>query len=132
MCPILQLNEIEELLGPKPREIAWDSKVARVSEEVLVDVELGIERVRLRDDPQPRAYPGTVLDRIHSQHAQGAARWGRDAADHPHRGRFPGAVRAEEAEGLTALDIEVDPIDRDEVREALGQATGMDKRVCTG
>ena len=50
--------------------------------------------------------------------------------DHPHRRCFPGTVRAEEAERLTALDVEVDRVDRDQLREALGQATGMDKRVC--
>ena len=50
----------------------------------------------------------------------------RDAADHPHRRALAGAVRAEEAEGLARLDVEVDPVDRDEVAEALDEAARVD------
>ena len=39
----------------------------------------------------------------------------RDAADHPHRRALAGAVRAEEAERLAPLDVEVDPVDGGEV-----------------
>ena len=46
----------------------------------------------------------------------------RDAADHPHRRALPRAVRAEEAERLARADVEVDPVDRDEVAEALDEA----------
>src|SRR5205814_1491001 len=130
--PVLQLNEIKELLSTLPGHIPRQTEVARVGEQILIDVQLGVERVRLRHDAQPRPYAGTVAHGIHAQHAQGAARCGGDTSDHAHGRGLPGAIRAEEAERLTALDIEVDRVDRGEVCEALGQATGMDKRVCSG
>ena len=39
---------------------------------------------------------------------------------------LPGAVRTEEAERLAPGDGEVDPVDRNEVAEALDQAVGLD------
>jgi hypothetical protein len=130
--PVFQLDELEELLGATPSEIPCQAEVAGIGDEVLVDVQLGVERVGLRHDPQARPDPRAIIERIHAKHSQGAGGGGRDAADHPHRRRFARAVRAEKTEGLAALDIEVDRVDRDELAEAFGQATGMDKRVCTG
>ena len=45
----------------------------------------------------------------------------RHAADHPHRRRLAGTVRAEEAERLAALHLDVDAVDGGEVAEALDQ-----------
>ena len=129
---VSQLNEIKELLGSAPSLVAGDPKVARVGEQVFIDEQLGVQRVGLWDDAQPRADSRTIPGWVLAQHTQGPARRRRDAPDHPHGRRFTGAVRAEEAERLAALDIEVDRVNGNEVRESLCQATGMDKRVCSG
>ena len=63
---------------------------------------------------------------IEPQHAQDAATQGADARDHAHGRGLPGAVRAEEAEGLASSDGELDPVDGHEVAEALDQAVGLD------
>src|SRR5207247_9597335 len=101
--------------------------VASVGEQVLSNMQLGVERVRRRHDAPARPHARTVAEAIHAQHAQGAGRYGGDTSDHAHGRGLPGAVWAEKAERLTALDIEVDRVDRCEAGEALGQATGMDK-----
>ena len=71
---------------------------------------------------------GPVGRRVHAEHAELAVRDGRDAADHPHRRGLARAVRPEEPERLARLDAEVDAVDRDEVTEALRQATSLDER----
>src|SRR5207247_10230103 len=64
--------------------------------------------------------------------SQGAAHYGAETDDHaPGRG-LACAVWADEAEPVNVVEIDVDRVDRCEAGEALGHATGMDKRVCTG
>ena len=48
-------------------------------------------------------------------------------AQHPHGGRLPGAVRAEEAVDLAAVDVEVDAVDGGHVAEGPGEALGDDR-----
>src|ERR1700716_514232 len=95
-------------------------------------MELGVERVRLRHDAKPGPNLRAVAHRIPAEYPQGPIRWGRDAADHAHGRRLAGTVGPEKTEGLATIDVEVDAIDRDQVAETFGQATGMDKRVWTG
>src|SRR5215467_1428306 len=58
---------------------------------------------------------------------------GRDhpRGEHPGGGCLPGTVGPEQAEDLTGLDVEVELVDRGEVRPRidLGQVLGMDDRV---
>src|SRR4029079_13406276 len=51
----------------------------------------------------------------------------RHAADHAHGRRLPGPVGAEEAEGLAALEVEVDAVDCDELAEALHEVARVDQ-----
>ena len=53
---------------------------------------------------------------------------GRDRGDHPHRRGLAGAVGPEEAERLTAADVDVDALDRLEVAELLAQPARADHR----
>ena len=46
--------------------------------------------------------------------------------------RLARAVRAEEAERLAALDVEVDPVDGDEVAEALDEIRGPGSAAAVG
>ena len=57
---------------------------------------------------------------------------GRHAGDHPHRGRLPGPVGTEEAEGLPSGDVEVDVVDGDQVTESLREAARRDHRLFAG
>src|SRR5580693_3193720 len=56
----------------------------------------------------------------------------RDAADHPHRGGFTRAIRPEEAERLTPVQVEVDAVYRRETPEPLGQAACADEYFTFG
>jgi hypothetical protein len=49
--------------------------------------------------------------------------------DHSHGGGFAGAVRPQQAEGLTAGDGEVDVIDRVAPAVDFGETPGLDYRV---
>ena len=70
-----------------------------------------------------------VAPGVEPEHLERALRHGRDAADHAHSRRLPRAVRAEEPEGLAALEVEVDRVDGDGVAEALDEPAGMDQRL---
>ena len=77
---------------------------------------------------RPRIFD-SVARRVETEHAQRPVGDRRDAADHPHRRRLARAVRPEEAERLAALEVEVDPVDGDEVVEALDQTARLDERM---
>src|SRR5262249_49667044 len=51
----------------------------------------------------------------------------RDATDHAHRRALARAVRAEEAEPLALVDVEVDSVDSDELAEAFHESTRVDQ-----
>ena len=70
---------------------------------------------------------GTVDGGIHAEDAQLAAGRLRHAPDHAHGRRLARAVRAEEPERLTRLDVEVDAVDRDEAAEPLGDVGALDQ-----
>src|SRR6202022_3393200 len=102
-----------------PDDGTREVEVAAVDDQVLADGQLGVERIRLWDDSQPGTNAGPVGNGIKAEDAQGTTSRRRNAPDHAHGGRLPGAIRAEKTEGLAALDGEVDRVDRDEVIEAL-------------
>ena len=109
--------------------VAWEAEVAAVDEEVLADVELEVEVVLLRDDAEP-------LRGSRDRRARGRGR-GR-AASPPLAGETAPIIRIVEL--LPApfgprkpnvsprVDREVDPVDRDEVAEALRQPVRLDQR----
>src|SRR4029078_7709967 len=78
--------------------------------------------------PDARPVDGGVL----AEDAKGAAGGRRHAPDHPHRRGLPGAVRAEEAEELAAVHVEVVAVDRGERAEVLGQPARMDENLRRG
>src|SRR6185437_2852817 len=123
-----QLHELEQLLRPLAHLLPRQAEVAPVDEEVLVDGQLHVEGVLLRDDAETRADLRALLHGIHVEDAQRAAARRRDAADHPHRRALAGTVRAEKAERLARLYREVDAVDGGEVAEALQQALRMNER----
>ena len=124
---LVQLDELEQLVYPLPELAAGDAEVPPVDRHVLTHRQLEVERVLLRDDAEPRADLGPVLLGIETENAERPARrWG-DAADHAHRRALARAVRPEEAERLALLHVKVDPVDGDEVVEALHQTAGMDQ-----
>ena len=126
---LVELDELEELIGPLARDLAGDVEVARVHLQVLAHRELGVEVVDLRHDAEARLDLAGLRARIHPEHAQLTLGHRARARDHPHRRGLARAIRSEEAERLARTHVEVDAVDRDEaVREALGQAARMDER----
>ena len=79
-------------------------------------------------DPEAAPDLDSVAGRVEPEDAQRPVRHRRDAPDHPHRRRLAGAVRAEEAERLAALKVEVDRVDRSELAEALDKPACLDQR----
>ena len=88
-----------------------------------------VERVLLRHDAEPRPDLRAVARGIEPEDAQRPVRDRRDAADHAHRRGLPRPVRAEEAEGLASLEVEVDRVHGDEVAEALDEVARVDQRL---
>ncbi len=77
---------------------------------------------------RPRIFTPSLAGSM-PEDAQRSVGDGRDAADHAHRRRLPRAVRAEEAERLAALEVEVDAVHGDEVAEALDEIACLDQRL---
>src|SRR5439155_4615369 len=123
-----KLHEVEQLNRLLPDCAARQAEVAPVDHEVLAHRELVVERVRLRHDAEPSADLRTVAYRVEVEDAKRARGRRRYAADHAHRRALAGAVRAEEAERLAALHVEVDAVDRGETAELLDEPAGMNQR----
>ena len=127
--PVVELDELEEAVGPLPHDRAGQVEIAPVDEQVLADRELDVEGVLLRHDPQPTPDPRPVGDRVHPEDPQRSVADGRHAPDHAHGRALAGPVRAEEAEDLTLAHVEVHAVDRRERSEPFGEAPSEDQRV---
>ena len=123
---VSQLREVEQLVGLLRADLAGQAEVAAVDVEVLAGVELTVEVVLLRHDPQAGADLGPMVVGIEAEDAQTPARAGRDGADHLHRRGLARAVRAEQAERLPRRDLERQAVDREEVGLAL-DLVGLDE-----
>ena len=130
VAPVGQLHELEQLDGPLANVARRDPEVPSVDEEVLEHRQLEIEVVLLRNDPEPLADPRAVGRGIEVEDRELSAAARRDGADHAHRRRLAGTVRAKKAERLARLDAEVDSVDGDELAEALLEVAGDDWRGC--
>ena len=76
----VQLHEVEQLVGPLADLGLGDPEVAAVDVEVVADVELVVEGVLLRADPEPAADRRPVGGRVHPEDPQLAAADRRTAA----------------------------------------------------
>src|ERR1700733_4662068 len=130
--PVLQLDELQQLLGPLPDQLAGQAEVPAVDQQVLPYGQLDVQRVLLRDNAKPGPDHRAVLDRVSAQHPKLAAGRRRYAADHAHGGRLARPVWPQEAECLTTVQIEIDAIYRRDAPEPLDQATRTDKYLSFG
>src|SRR5680860_507752 len=122
-----QLDKIQELVDALLQHRSADSKVAPVDVEILVDRELGIERVLLRHDTEARTYLGSPRSRIHPKDSQVAVRDQRYRRDHAHGGGLARTVGTQETKGFSASNGEVDSVDRDEIIETLGKPSSSNE-----
>jgi hypothetical protein len=127
-----QLDEFQQLDRPAARLLPGQAEVAAEDQQVLDDAQLFVEHIRLGHDAQPGPNRRTVARGIEPEHGERPVADRRNGADHPHRGGLPGAVRAQEAEGLAGRDVEVHCVHSRERTEPLGQAAGVDERLRGG
>ena len=106
--------------------------VAGVELERLADGEPGIGRGLLQDDPDPVAPGARSVGRVDAEHRHLSIRPGAEPFQDLDRGRLAGAVRAEEGEDLSALDLEGDPADGFGLGVALAEVAYADRRLALG
>ena len=99
---------------------------AREHGEVVLDRHVDVEVVELRDD----AHLGPRLLRLVRQHVaehpdRALVRQGL-AGKHAHRGRLPGTVGPEQAETCPLGDVEIEPVHRGDLTEALDDSSELD------
>src|SRR5215218_1574240 len=124
-----QPREREQLVAPRAGGGAGQPEVARVHEQVLADAQVAVEVVVLGHDAEARLDLAAMARDVQPEHRQAALAHARQPVDHLHRRRLAGAVRAEEAEALAALHVEVDAVDRDDAAVGLAQAARVDGRA---
>jgi hypothetical protein len=124
-----ELHELQQAGRALGDDVPLKAEIATVDDQVLPDGQFDVQCVVLRDYPEPRPDRRPVGDRVHAQDGQLTAARRRDAADHAHSRGLARAVRAKEAERLTAVQVEIDAIHRDGAAERLCQASGMNKHL---
>ena len=119
---------LEQLVRPRAGLRARHAEEAAVVVEVLPDGERAVERVRLRDDADLALDGGRVAPDVEAGDERPALRRDDRRRQHPDRRRLAGPVRAEQAEELAAADLEVEPVDGNEVAVDLAELFGADGR----
>ena len=110
--PVCELKQLESFKRPRSGDIRSQVKKSAESQQVLNYVEIGVQTVRLRHDPHDLLDVTLAFPNVHAEHGQSPGRHRRDARNHLHRGSLAGSIGSKKAETLTALNLEVDPIDR--------------------
>src|SRR4029453_19082308 len=110
-----------------------DAEEAPVEDEVLAHAEAAVEGVVLGDDADELPRQGGPRDDVDLGHPRPTGRRQHPGRQHAGRRRLARAVRAEQAEDLTAPDYEVEAVDRgDAARIHLRQALGANGVLAGG
>ena len=123
---VFELGEGEQFVGAFCDELARQTEVPPVHQQVLADPQLGVEVVGLRHDAElrPDLWAEPVGVEPEDRQVSGGAR--RDRADHAHGRRLARAVRAEQPERLARCDLERDAVDGGELAVSLHEVSGDD------
>ncbi len=124
---ITEIDELEHLVDPRARARLV---VVREEQEILPAREVRIERRSLDEAGHPGECARAVLERVAPEEADRAGRRTDQPEEHSQRGRLARPVGAEVPEHVSALDGEVDPIDREDRAVALHEPARLDgKRI---
>jgi hypothetical protein len=101
---------------------ALDPVQVREHAEVLLDGQRRVEVVELRHDAALGARDLRLARQPVAEHLDLALVGDRLRGEHPHRGRLPGAVRAQQADAGADGQVEVEAVDGGDRPEALDDA----------
>src|SRR3546814_9451966 len=104
------MDGAEQLHRPPAR--LWNAVETRLLVERLGRREEGIEQDLLRDDAYRDLGVARMLVDVEAPDRGGAAALVNEAGEDVDQGRLAGAVRAEQAENLSARNVEADPVQR--------------------
>src|SRR5215207_756737 len=124
-----ELHEVEKLLRPPEYQLPGKVVVPAVDEQVLLYLELVVEVVLLRHDPDAAFDLPLVVVDVEAGDGELSARRYYSPVDHLHGRRLPSPVRAQKTETLPAEDLEVDTLDRLEARVALLEPPRLEGRL---
>ena len=126
-APVQELGELQrfgdgvhrvmELAVPQPGELPEEPQVLAAGER-RVDPRL------LRREPEKRAHPVRVRERVDPTDPHAPAVGAAEAGDDRHERRLARAIRAEEAHDLSRGDVEIDAVERH--GRAVGLAQALD------
>src|SRR5262245_66462632 len=100
----------------------------RVEFEILSNGQFVVERESLRHVADIQARLHVIRPHRLAEQLRGSAGGRKKTSQHFHGGRLAGAVRAEKAENLAALDTEAHVIHGREIAEFTGKSFGLDGR----
>ena len=97
--------------------------------EVLAHGHLGVQRRRLRKITSPAFCFNRLFEHVEPRDDRLAFRCRHVAGQNAHGRRLAGAVRAEEAEDFSALDAEVQVVDRGDAPVTLREVLNLNQRA---
>jgi hypothetical protein len=103
-----QAQVVQQLVDPVV--VALHAEVAALDAQRFAHAEEGVEHQLLRHDAQRLAGGRVVVDDIVAHHAHAAFGGAGQAGQHADQRRLAGTVGAEQAEELTAMDVEADAV----------------------
>jgi hypothetical protein len=123
--PGAQVHDVDPLLEAGEGGLLLDALDGGEEEELVDDGHLPVEPALFREVADPFLHlVGEGLAEDLDRPLVGLG----DVHRHPDRGRLPGPVRSEQAEGHPEGDLEVEPVDRREFSEALRDSRDRDRR----
>src|SRR5918992_2888158 len=122
---LLEVDELEQLPGPSVAGALPDPGLLEPVRHVVEHAQVWEERVRLEDGVHVPLVGREVRDVVAAdQHLALVGPF--EAGDQAKRRRLPTARWAEQRQELAAVDVEIEPVDGDDVVEALRHATELD------
>ena len=124
--PAAQPRHLEHELAPRLDAAAGQPVDAAPEADVLIDGQQLVEREALRHVADTLFHRFRLAADVDAVDERRARRWAQQPAEHADGRRLAGAIAAEEAEDLAALDRERQVVDRDEVAEPPREIADLD------
>jgi len=122
-----QLELAQQCVDTRPGDAVGEAPQARGEAQIFRHGQVAIERGVLEHEPDAAPHGEAFLRDVVPRDTRTTARRREQRRQQMNGGGLPGAVRPEQAEELSVVDFEVEPVERAERAEVLAEAAGEDR-----